>query len=123
MSAAPARAHLHGRRLLAGAMIVIVIGAAATLAGWDIVGWFEHLWNTMTSIPVGDLIGAIVLITLQTVTTAYAWYSILRYAYPGTEVGWSQILACYATAVALNWVVPANLGTLTMLLMFNAIIA
>ena len=33
-----------------------------------------------------------------------------------------QILACYAAAVALNSVLPANLGTLAMLLMFTTII-
>ena len=34
-----------------------------------------------------------------------------------------QVLACYAAAVALNWVLPANLGTFAMLLMFTTIIA
>ena len=34
-----------------------------------------------------------------------------------------QVLACYAAAVALNCVLPANLGTLAMLLMFTTIIA
>ena len=63
------------------------------------------------------------LITLQTTTTAYAWYSILRYGYPDSGVRWVQILACYAAAVALNSVLPANLGTLAMLLMFTTIIA
>ena len=49
-------------------------------------------------------------------------YSILRFAYPGS-VRWLQILACYAASVALNGVLPANLGTLVMLLMFTSIIA
>lgn len=35
---------------------------------------------------------------------------------------WLQVLACYAAAVALNSVLPANLGTLVMLLMFTTII-
>ena len=34
-----------------------------------------------------------------------------------------QVLACYSAAVALNWVLPANLGTFVMLLMFTTIIA
>jgi uncharacterized membrane protein YbhN (UPF0104 family) len=34
-----------------------------------------------------------------------------------------QVFACYAAAVALNWVLPANLGTLAMLLMYTTIIA
>ncbi len=109
--------------MLIGALIIIVFGAGATLAGWDITGWFEHLWNTLTSMSVAALLGALALITLQTVTTAYAWYWILRYAYPDSQIAWLQVLACYAAAVALNWVVPANLGTLTMMLMFTAIIA
>ncbi len=103
--------------------MIVVIGAAATLAGWDLGSWVKELWKTMTGIPLGDLLGAIVLITVQTTTTAFAWYSILHYAYPDSEVRWLQILACYAAAVALNWVLPANLGTLTMMLMFTSIIA
>jgi uncharacterized membrane protein YbhN (UPF0104 family) len=109
--------------MLIGALVIVVIGAGAILAGWDISGWFEHLWKTLTSISLLALLGALALITVQTFTTAYAWYSILRYAYPDSHIQWLQILACYAAAVALNWVVPANLGTLTMMLMFTAIIA
>ncbi len=120
---APPGRRFHPRRILIGALTIVLIGAAATLAGWDISGWLKHLWNTMTSIPLADLLGAIVLITVQTTATAFAWYSILRYGYPDSEVRWLQILACYAAAVALNWVLPANLGTLTMMLMFTSIIA
>ena len=36
---------------------------------------------------------------------------------------WIQVLACYATAVALNFVLPANIGTLVMMLMFTTVIA
>jgi uncharacterized membrane protein YbhN (UPF0104 family) len=115
------RLHLH--RLLIVALVIVVIGAAATLFGWDIGGWFKHLWNAVTAISIGYLLAGIVLITLQTTTTAYAWYSILRYGYPDSGVRWVQILACYAAAVALNAVLPANLGTLAMLLMFTTIIA
>ena len=114
---------LHLRRLLIGALVIIVIGAAATLAGWDVTGWFKHLWSTITSISVGYLLAAIALVTVQTTTTAYAWYSILRYGYPDSNVSWVQVLACYAAAVALNSVLPANLGTLAMLLMFTSVIA
>jgi uncharacterized membrane protein YbhN (UPF0104 family) len=113
---------LHPRRILIGALVIVVIGAAATLAGWDIASWFKHVWDTFTKIPLGDLVAAIVLISLQTTATAYAWYSILRYGYPDSEVRWIQVLACYAAAVALNSVLPANIGTLAMLLMFTTII-
>jgi uncharacterized membrane protein YbhN (UPF0104 family) len=103
--------------------VIVVIGAAATLFGWDISGWFKHLWHAVAAISLGYLLAGIVLITVQTTTTAYAWYSILRFGYPDSEVRWIQILACYAAAVALNSVLPANLGTLAMLLMFTTIIA
>ena len=36
---------------------------------------------------------------------------------------WLDIFACYAASVALNGILPANLGTLVMLLMFTTIIA
>ncbi len=41
------------RRLLIWALIVVVIGAAANLLGWDIRGWFPSLWDTITTISVG----------------------------------------------------------------------
>jgi len=115
------RGRLHSRRLLIGVLIVVIFGAAATLFGWEIARWCRHIWETITTIPIGYLLAAIALITLQTTTTAYAWYAILRRAYAG--VIWVQILACYAAAVALNFVLPANIGTLVMLLMFTTIIA
>jgi uncharacterized membrane protein YbhN (UPF0104 family) len=114
---------LHPRRILIGVLVIVVIGAAATLAGWDITSWFKHIWDTLTKIPLGDVVAAIVLISLQTTATAYAWYSILRYGYPDSGVRWIEVLACYAAAVALNSVLPANIGTLAMLLMFTTIIA
>jgi uncharacterized membrane protein YbhN (UPF0104 family) len=116
------RAHIHPKRILIGALVIVVIGAAATLFGWDISGWFKHLWHAVTAISLGYLLAGIALITVQTTTTAFAWYSILRFAYPDSGVSWVQVLACYAAAVALNFVLPANLGTLAMLLMFTTII-
>ncbi|HTA32974.1 MAG TPA: YbhN family protein [Solirubrobacteraceae bacterium] len=117
------RQHLHIRAILIVALLLVVIGAAATLFGWEISVWLKHVWQTITAISVGYLLAAIVLVTLQTATAAFAWFSILRCAYPKAEVGWTQIFACYAAAVALNFVLPANLGTLAMLIMFTTIIA
>jgi uncharacterized membrane protein YbhN (UPF0104 family) len=116
------RIRFHPHRILIVALVIVVIGAAATLFGWDISGWFKTLWHAVTAISIGYLLAGIALITLQTTMTAYAWYSILRYGYPDSGVRWVQILACYAAAVALNSVLPANLGTLAMLLMFTTII-
>jgi uncharacterized membrane protein YbhN (UPF0104 family) len=111
------------RRLLIGALVLVVLGAGATLFGWNIESWFRHIWNTITTIPIASLIGALLLITLQTTMVGTSWYSILHYAYPDAGVRFVQVLACYAAAVALNWVLPANLGTFAMLLMFTTIIA
>jgi uncharacterized membrane protein YbhN (UPF0104 family) len=123
--AAHGRIHgrIHTKRLLVGALVLVVLGAGANLFGWDISGWFKELWDTITAISLGSLLAAIALITLQTSATAYAWYSVLRFGYPDGEVHFLQVLACYAAAVALNAVLPANLGTLTMLLMYSTIIA
>jgi uncharacterized membrane protein YbhN (UPF0104 family) len=119
----PTAKHVPVRRLLIGALVLVVIGAAATLFGWNIEAWFRHIWDTITTIPLGSLIGALVLITLQTSMVGFSWYSILRFGYPDARVRFVQVLACYAAAVALNWVLPANLGTVAMLLMFTTIIA
>src|SRR3954452_17757343 len=122
VATAPAKRRFRWRRLLVGALVLVVIGAVANLLGWDIRGWFSELWDTMSEISVGYLIGAVALKTIQTAATALAWYSILRFAYP-QHVRWLDILACYAASVALNGILPANIGTLVMLLMFTTIIA
>jgi uncharacterized membrane protein YbhN (UPF0104 family) len=109
------------RRLVFWALLIVVIGAAANLLGWDIRGWFENLWDTITQISAAYLVAAVALKTVQTSLTAFAWYSILRYAYPTTS--FRVVLACYATSVALNGFLPANIGTFVMLLMFTTIIA
>ena len=102
--------------------MIVVIGAAANLLGWDIAGWFEKLWDTLTTISVGYLLAAIALKTVQTTAVAFAYFSILRVAYPG-EIRWLQVFAAYAASVALNGILPANLGTLLVLLMFSTLIA
>ena len=113
--------HLHVKRILTGALVIVVIGAAANLLGWDLRGWFEELWDTITGISIGYLLGGIALKTLQTTATAFAWYAILRFAYPTAR--FRLVLACYAASVALNGILPANLGTLMLLLMLTATIA
>ena len=110
------------KRLLVGALAILVIGAFANLVGWDLRGWFSDLWDTISGISTGYLVAAVTLKTVQTSLTAFGWYSILRFAY-GDAVRWRDIWACYAASVALNGVLPANIGTLVMLLMFTAIIA
>src|SRR5215831_17038934 len=101
VAATESKRRVRWKRLLVGALVIVVIGAFANLVGWDIRGWFEELWDTITQISIGYLIAAVVLKTLQTTATAFAWYSILKFAYPG-RVRWLDILACYAASVALN---------------------
>jgi uncharacterized membrane protein YbhN (UPF0104 family) len=104
------------------ALIVVVIGALANLLGWDLRGWFHSLWQTITTISIGSLIAGIVLMIVQTSTTAYAWYAILKFAYP-ERTRWKDILAGYAVSVALNGFLPANLGTLVFLIMLTTFLA
>lgn len=109
-------------RILMWVLIVVVIGAIANLLGWDIRGWFHSLWDTMTSISVASLIAGVALMTLQTSATAFAWYSILHFAYP-ERTKWMDIWAGYAVSVALNGILPANLGTLVFLIMITGFLA
>jgi uncharacterized membrane protein YbhN (UPF0104 family) len=114
-----------GRRLLkvlawiAGtAVVVTVLG----LLGVNVTGWLDRLWDTLTGIGLGYLVAGWSLQTLQTSLTALAWYFILRAGYPDAPAPYRQVLAAYATGVALNGFLPANIGTFVMLLMFVAII-
>jgi len=122
-AAAPAAGRGHPvRRILVILAFVVAAGALANLLGWDIRGWFEQVWDTITSISAAYVVAAIIAVTVQTTATAYAWYSILRFAYPG-EVSFRQVLAAYATCVALNNILPANLGTIVMFVMLTTVIA
>jgi uncharacterized membrane protein YbhN (UPF0104 family) len=120
-SPAPAKGHPL-RRILFILASVVAVGAFASLVGWDIRGWFEELWDTLTAISAWYIAGSVVVITVKTTATAYAWYAILMYAYPG-EVRFRHVYASYAACVALNNILPANLGTWVMFAMLIAVIA
>jgi uncharacterized membrane protein YbhN (UPF0104 family) len=96
--------------------------AALELVGVDVRGWLSSLWDTLTEIPVGYLAAGWALQTVQTTLTALGWYFILRAGFPDAPVLYRGVLAAYATGVALNGFLPANIGTFVMLLMFVAII-
>lgn len=115
---APQRKVLRIAAWIVGTILVLV---ALHLAGIDVRGWFRQLWDTVTEISIGYLILACLFQGAQTMLTALGWYGILRYAYPG-GVTFMPVLAAYATGVALNNFVPANMGTFVMLLMFVAIV-
>ena len=110
------------RRILIIVGSVICGAAFASLVGWDFRDWFSDLWGTLTSISVEYVVAAVFALTVQTTATAFAWFAILRYAYVG-EVRWTQVWAAYAACVAMNNVLPANLGTIVMLVMLTTVIA
>ena len=116
---APRRRYVRIAAWIVGILIAL---AALRLAGIDILGWFEQLWDAVTDISVGYVLLGCLFQGIQTTLTALGWYGILRYAYPG-GVNYMPVLACYATGVALNNVVPANLGTFVTLLMFVAVVS
>jgi len=109
-------------RIAAWLVAIAVILVALNLVGIDVRGWFDQLWDTVTEISFGYVVVGCLFQGAQTVLTALGWYGILRYAYPGGTT-YMTVLACYATGVALNNVVPANLGTFVTLLMFVAVVS
>jgi uncharacterized membrane protein YbhN (UPF0104 family) len=112
------------RRILRIAVWIVgplVVLGLLRLAGIDVLGWFEALWSTLTEISLGYIVLGCFFQGVQTMLTALGWYGILKYAYPG-GVTYMPVLAAYATGVALNNFVPANMGTFVMLLMYVAIV-
>lgn len=121
-SAAPPQTAVRRAWLVAAAAVVASVVVAAVAAGGDVAAWLSAVWDSLTSISPVYVVPALALQTLQTAFAAAAWHGILRYAYPGTEVRYRGVLACYATGVALNSVTPAHAGTFVTVLMFVAII-
>jgi len=101
--------------------IVVAVGILGLL-GVDVVGWLESLWDALTEVSLAYLVAGLALQTVQTTLTALGWFSILRFGWPDAPFAYRHILAAYAAGVALNGFLPANIGTLVMLLMFVAII-
>ena len=104
------------------------MGVAAALALLDLLGvpvidWIRTLFHKVAEVPAWAVGAGIVLETLQTGFAALAWLAILRAAFPRAGVSFRLVLASYATAVALNDFLPANLGTWVMLVMFASVIA
>jgi uncharacterized membrane protein YbhN (UPF0104 family) len=101
---------------------VIVVVAVLQALGVDVRGWLSSVWDALTEISAQYLIAGWALQTVQTTLTALAWHFILRAGFPHAPLSYLQVLAAYAAGVALNGFLPANLGTVVMLLMFVAMI-
>ena len=93
------------------------------LLGVPVADWIRTLFKKVAEVPAWAIGAGIVLETLQTGFAALAWLAILRAAFPRAGVSFRLVLASYATAVALNDFLPANLGTWVMLVMFASLIA
>jgi uncharacterized membrane protein YbhN (UPF0104 family) len=104
-----------------GAIAVALLGLE--LLGVPVFDWIRQLFKEIRSVPAEAIAGGVVLETLQTMFAAISWLTILRAAFPRSTVPFRPVLAAYATAVALNGFLPANIGTLVMMLMFVTLIA
>jgi uncharacterized membrane protein YbhN (UPF0104 family) len=104
---------------LAGVIALVVL---LNLLGVDVREWLSEVWDALTEISAGYLLAGWAFQTVQTTLTALAWFFILRAGFPKAPPTYLEVLAAYATGVALNGFLPANLGTLVMLLMFVAMI-
>jgi uncharacterized membrane protein YbhN (UPF0104 family) len=109
-------------KVLAWLVGIAVVVALLELIGVDVAGWFRDLWDSLTGIGLGYLAAGWTLQTTQTTLTALGWYFILHAGYPDAPLHYRQVLAAYATGVALNGFLPANIGTFVMVLMYVAII-
>jgi uncharacterized membrane protein YbhN (UPF0104 family) len=109
-------------RIVAWLVGIALLLLVCNLLGVDIRGWLADVWDTVNDISFGYIVAGCFFQTLQTSLNALAWVYILRAAYPAAGVRIGPIIACYAVGVALNGVLPANLGTFVMLLMYLAIV-
>jgi uncharacterized membrane protein YbhN (UPF0104 family) len=111
------------------ARIVAWVGGVALLVFvLDLVGipvddWIDELFDKLGELPAWAIAAGIVLQTAQTTLAALAWLGILRAALPRTHVSFRLVLASYASAVAMNAFLPANIGTWVMLIMFTTLLA
>lgn len=101
------------------ALLVFVLDLLGVPAG----GWIRDLLRKVGDVPPWAIAAGVLLETTQTSLAALAWFGILRAALPRARVSYRLVLASYAVAVALNSFLPANLGTLVMMLMFTTLIA
>jgi uncharacterized membrane protein YbhN (UPF0104 family) len=102
---------------------VVALLALLDLLGVPVSDWLRSLFDRVAEVPAWAIAAGIALETLQTAFAALVWLAILRAAFPREAIPFRLVLACYATAVALNDFLPANLGTLVMLVMLTALIA
>jgi uncharacterized membrane protein YbhN (UPF0104 family) len=102
---------------------VALLLAALELLGVPALDWIGDLLDEVGQVPRWAIVSGVLLESAQTSLAALAWFGILRAALPRATLPFRLVLASYATAVALNGFLPANLGTFVMLVMFTTLIA
>jgi uncharacterized membrane protein YbhN (UPF0104 family) len=105
---------------VAGVALVLFV---LNLLGIPVHTWIHKLFQEISAVPPGAIVGGVVLETMQTTLAAVTWLTILRAAFPEASLAFRPVLAAYAAGVALNGFLPANIGTLVMMLMFVTLIA
>ena len=105
---------------LGGVALVLFV---LDLLGVPVADWLRQLSKEIRAVPIQAIVGGVVLESLQTGFAAVAWLTILRAAFPDARVPFRPVLASYAVGVALNGFLPANIGSLVMMLMFVTLIA
>jgi uncharacterized membrane protein YbhN (UPF0104 family) len=93
------------------------------LLGIPVASWIHQLFKEIRAVPASAIVGGCILEVLQTGFAALSWLTILRAAFPEAPIAFRTVLATYAVAVALNGFLPANIGTLVMMLMLVTLIA
>jgi uncharacterized membrane protein YbhN (UPF0104 family) len=93
------------------------------LLGIPVSDWIRELFKKIREVPAWAVVAGVLLQTAQTTLAAIAWVAILRAAYPRVEITVRLVVAAYATSVAMNSFLPANIGTWVMLIMFTTVIA
>src|SRR6516165_7096869 len=105
---------------LAGVVLLLFV---LEQLGVPVSDWVDQFFDQLGAVPAYAIAGGVVLDTLQTVLAAVAWLTILRAAFPDAQLPFRPVLASYSVAVALNAFLPANIGSLVMMVMFVTLIA
>jgi uncharacterized membrane protein YbhN (UPF0104 family) len=92
------------------------------LLGVPVADWIRQLFKEIRAVPPAAIVGGFALEVLQTTLSAITWLTILRAAFPDAHLPFRPVLAAYSVSVALNAFLPANIGTLVMMIMLVTLI-
>ena len=110
-------------RVVLWILVVALLIGVLDLVGVPVSDWIRDLFRKIREIPAWAVAGGIVLQTINTTLASVAWLTILRAAFPRTQISLRLVLATYAASVAMNSFLPANIGTWVMLIMLSSLIA